>query len=131
MSFERGAYQPERYGGRWAPAIIGFADATTVPGLAGDVGGLGGASVVGVGQSQGYVTGAVALDTTLLDLPRYDGEPGYVQVLRHEVGHLLGLAHVDDVTVLMHPDASEVTTWGPGDRAGLAALGAIPCQPDL
>lgn len=131
VSFDRESYQPDRYGGRWAPVIIGFADAAEVPGLAGDVGGLGGASALESGGAVGYVTGAVALDTTMLALPRFSGEPGYVQVLRHEVGHLLGLDHVQDTAALMHPHDSSTTTWGPGDRAGLAVLGAGECQPRL
>jgi predicted Zn-dependent protease len=29
-------------------------------------------------------------------------------VLRHEIGHLLGLGHVDDPEQVMHPDANAV-----------------------
>ena len=131
VSFERNSYQPDRYGGRWAPVIVGFADETEVPGLVGSIAGLGGATAIEAGGQVGWVSGAVAIDTTMLDYPRYGGEPAYVQVLRHEVGHLLGLDHVEDTAALMHPDDSTQTTWGPGDRAGLAILGAGECQPHL
>lgn len=131
VSFEREAYQPDRYGGRWAPVIIGFADEAEIPGLAGTIAGLGGSSALELGGSVGYVTGAVAIDTTMLDYPRYAGEPGYVQVLRHEVGHMLGLDHVEDRDALMHPSDSTRTSWGPGDRAGFAVLGSGECQPNL
>ena len=44
----------------------------------------------------------------------------------HEVGHLVGLDHVDDPTQLMY--RSTVTTeLGAGDRSGLAILGNTPC----
>lgn len=131
VSFEREAYQPDRYGGQWAPVIVGFADESEIPELAGRTAGLGGASALEVSGNVGYVTGAVAIDTTMLAYPRYAGEPAYVQVLRHEVGHLLGLDHVDDTAALMHPHDSSQTTWGPGDRAGLAVLGSGECQPTL
>ena len=49
-------------------------------------------------------------------------------MLRHEVGPLIGLDHVEDTAALMHPDDSTQTTWGPGDRAGIAILGAGECQ---
>ena len=52
-------------------------------------------------------------------------------MLRHEVGPLIGLDHVEDKAALMHPSDGTQTTWGPGDRAGLAILGAGECQPDL
>ncbi len=47
-------------------------------------------------------------------------------VLMHELAHVLGLDHVDDLGELMHP-SSPRSSWGPGDRAGLAALGDAPC----
>jgi len=46
------------------------------------------------------------------------------------LGHLVGLDHVDDPTQLMHV-VSPVFDLGPGDRAGLARLGAGPCVPAL
>ena len=84
-----------------------------------------------MGGQVGWVTAVVAIDTTMLDYPRYAGEPGYVQVLRHEVGHMLGLDQVEDRDALMHPSDSTRTSWGPGDRAGLAVLGSGECQPNL
>ena len=48
--------------------------------------------------------------------------------LLHELGHLVGLDHVDDPNELMYPRAAERTSYGPGDLKGLALLGAIPCR---
>ncbi len=52
-------------------------------------------------------------------------------VILHEVGHVLGLAHVNDPNQLMYPRGSHVTDYGPGDLAGLARLGASTCAPWL
>ncbi|MGP7959599.1 matrixin family metalloprotease [Sanguibacter sp. A247] len=131
VSFDREPYQPGRYGDRWAPAIIGWASDAEIPELAGNVAGLGGAQQLTRGNQTGYVTGGVALDVELLRIPRQQGEPAYVGVLRHEVGHLLGLGHVDEPDALMYGSVSSVSTWGPGEIEGLAALGAGRCTPHL
>ncbi|WP_165375454.1 matrixin family metalloprotease [Sanguibacter massiliensis] len=131
VSFDREPYQPSRYGERWAPAIIGWASDAEIPELVGNVAGLGGAQQLTRGNQTGYVTGGVALDVELLRAPRQRGEPAYVGVLRHEVGHLLGLGHVDEPAALMYGGANNVSTWGPGEVEGLAALGAGRCTPRL
>ena len=46
--------------------------------------------------------------------------------LFQQLGHLVGLDHVDDPTQLMYP-TTEVTDFGRGDRHGLALLGRTPC----
>ena len=46
---ERPAYQPDRYGDRWAPVLIGFADAAHVPTLEGTIAGV--ASPEGISRS--------------------------------------------------------------------------------
>ncbi|MGZ4744892.1 MAG: hypothetical protein ACXVYS_16925 [Oryzihumus sp.] len=49
------------------------------------------------------------------------------QLLMHELGHVMGLAHpsVADSTEIMSPTLThKVAAWGAGDRAGLAQLGA-------
>ncbi|QIK82550.1 hypothetical protein [Sanguibacter sp. HDW7] len=131
VSFDREPYQPSRYGDRWAPAIVGWATPEQIPELAGNVAGLGGAQYVSRGNQTGYVTGGIALDLELLDAARQAGEPAYVGVLRHEVGHLLGLGHVDAPETLMYGGANSVSAWGPGEIEGLAALGAGRCTPHL
>lgn len=131
VSFDREPYQPSRYGDRWAPAIVGWATSEQIPELAGNVAGLGGAQYVSRANQTGYVTGGIALDLELLDAPRQAGEPAYVGVLRHEVGHLLGLGHVDAPESLMYGGANSVSAWGPGEVEGLAALGAGRCTPHL
>lgn len=128
---ERTAFQPDRYGDRWAPVLLAFSDETVVPDLAGDVVGVGGFSAYGVDGRVRAVSGSVVLDTEVLDDPPVHDAPAYVPVLLHEIGHLVGLAHVDDPTQLMYPTTGAVTTFQGGDLTGLAALGAGTCAPDL
>ncbi len=46
------------------------------------------------------------------------------EVLLHELGHMVGLNHVNDVGQVMYPQISRLTDYGPGDRAGLILVGA-------
>jgi hypothetical protein len=48
-------------------------------------------------------------------------------IVLHELGHLVGLAHVSDQSELMNADNVGLLDYGPGDREGLAQLGAGPC----
>jgi hypothetical protein len=44
----------------------------------------------------------------------------------------VGLAHVDDATQLMYPEARrQVSDFADGDLTGLAPLGSGPCVPQL
>ncbi len=133
---QRPSFQPELYGDRWAPVLVRFADATTVPSLEGDVAGaaLVASATDPSSRVRHYVSGQVVLDAGILpNAPAPSGDPDYLSVLRHELAHLIGLGHVDDPTQLMHPvrQASAEGTFGAGDLAGLAALGQGRCAPGL
>jgi hypothetical protein len=129
---DRAAYQPARYGKRWAPLLIGW-----LPPEATDLGlghGVAGVTVaVAIPSSHGgsIVTGQVVLDADH-QLPAGFG-PGATEgeVLLHELAHAVGLGHVLDPTQVMYPQTTNSESqYGAGDRAGLAALGRpAGCHP--
>lgn len=128
---DRALFQPERYGDRWAPVVVEFSDANQVGELAGDVAGL---TITHILQSRGrshIVTAEVYLDSETLRMPDESGYPAYVSVLRHELGHVAGLDHVDDRNQLMYPWTTGIVTYQDGDLAGLARLGQGTCAPSV
>ena len=132
---DRAVYQPDRYGDRWAPVIIGWQTEAENPALAGDVVGEAGSASVSLGdRPRVFVTGTVSLDAGQVPaiLAERDGAETVRAIVLHELGHLAGLAHVEDEAQLMFPETrSSVTELAGGDRTGLAALGAGACVPDL
>jgi len=130
----RQPYQPDRYGDRWAPVIIGFADDEQIPKLDGDVAGV--AQPMPLTRSDldysVITTASLWLDTTLLDEPGTASGPAWLPVLRHEFGHVIGLDHVDDPTQLMNPKTvAGINDYQSGDLYGLAQLGKGRCAPDF
>lgn len=112
------------------PVLVAWATPEEQPALAGDVIGLGGSAAYEVrpGLRQ-YATGVLTLDRDQFDVTGWvpgSREPLEAVVL-HELGHLVGLGHVDDPGELMHPTNTR-TTYGPGDLEGLARLGDTPCR---
>lgn len=130
----RAAYQPDRYGRRWAPVLVTMANEAQSARLAGDTVGLAGPDARGLpGTPLVYVTGVVVFDAEQLPalLDRPGGQARTKAVMLHELGHLVGLDHVNDPDELMYPTATGRTTFGDGDRDGLARLGSGPCVPLL
>ena len=128
---DRDAYQPERYGDRWAPVLIAWATTAEVPDFGVAILGEAGASSLATPSGDdAYVTGVLHLDAAgMAQILQTAGADAARAVVAHELGHLVGLAHVDDQRQLMFPRAG-ASTFGDGDLAGLAALGRGPCQPD-
>lgn len=112
------------------PVLIGFARPGELGELPenGDAVGLGGSTFVL--SSNGFdhaVTGMVALKTSWFRRADATGHRAEEQaVVMHELGHVLGLAHVDDPGELMYPSVTR-TSYGSGDIEGLAKLGAVRC----
>jgi Matrixin len=130
----REPFQPERYGDRWAPVLISWVSIDEDASLAGAVAGRAGSVPLSVpGSPTVFVTGTVELDAA--EFARLLGSPlGTRQargIVLHELGHLVGLDHVDDPRQLMYPTDAGVLDFAPGDRTGLAALGRGPCAPAL
>jgi hypothetical protein len=132
---ERAAFQPDRYGDRWAPVLVSWRTAAEAPGLAGDTVGEAGSLAVSLGEgARVYVTGTVTLDAE--QFPEILAQPGggatASGVVLHELAHLVGLDHVDDDSQLLYPETVPgVTDYAAGDLAGLARLGQGPCVPEL
>ncbi|RBY92264.1 peptidase [Blastococcus sp. TBT05-19] len=135
LTTERAVYQPERYGDQWAPVLIGWQTEAENPALVGDVVGEAGSVAVSLGEGpRVFVSGTVSLDSVQFPeiLGGRDGAAVARGIVLHELGHLVGLAHVDDDAELMYPEARRaVTDFSAGDLTGLAALGAGPCVPEL
>jgi hypothetical protein len=130
----RGPYQPDRYGDRWAPVLVAWQTEAENTGLAGDVAGLGGSvAVTPPGGPSVYVTGAVSLDAAAFAEMLADerGAAAARAIVLHELGHVVGLAHVDDPTQLMNERNEGVVDFASGDMAGLAAVGQGECVPSL
>jgi hypothetical protein len=134
-TIDRPIFQPERYGDRWAPVLIAWETEEQNPALAGDTVGQAGSTAVSLGKGpRVFVTGTVSLDAGRMPeiLAFRDGEETARAIVLHELGHLVGLAHVDDPEQLMYPEARrEVPDFAAGDLTGLAALGRGACVPEL
>ncbi|QDG91017.1 matrixin family metalloprotease [Pseudarthrobacter sp. NIBRBAC000502770] len=134
-SDDRSAFQPDRYGKRWVPLLIAWSTPVETPGLAGNVAGLGGSAYVEVaGHPLVLEAGQVRLDAPDLAgiiAGRPDGAAEVRAIIMHELGHVLGLDHVNDPTQLMYAENMGVRDFAAGDRAGLALLGSGPCVPQL
>lgn len=113
-------------GGSPRPVLVGWADADEVEGLDGDVAGLAGPMSRDDGIFQTYVTGRVVLDSEAFD--DIGDARDQRAIVMHELGHLVGLDHVDDPTQLMYKENTGVTELGRGDRSGLAILGNGRCR---
>jgi hypothetical protein len=128
---------PARYGEGWSPVLIAWTDPAEVADLAGDVGGVGSPDWAPVGGGEyESVTGIVHLDG--LDVAEWLARGDDIQVAHlvlHELGHLVGLDHVDDPREVMYHNrdgrAEVDAAWNAGDLTGLATLGTGDCNPDV
>ena len=126
-SRSRSAYQPDRYGERWAPVLIAWV--SVVPGddsewsrpgtqFAGLSTPLAAPGTIGV-----YVSGWIVINAEQIGPPGFDFPDDEGPVLQHEFGHVIGLGHTSEWGELMNFSGGGVTNWGPGDLEGLTKLG--------
>lgn len=116
---------------RREPVLIAWTDPSVVKDLAGPTAGIGGSTPRQddyAGELE-FLTGMVALDShQLAPLMTDPAGPEQVRaIIVHELGHLVGLAHVVDPRELMHSANVGLVDLGPGDREGLAHLGSGRC----
>lgn len=118
-----------------APVLVAWTTPDVVPGLDGSVVGLGGpvhqfASSLDRAR---YVGGSVDLDGPQMAgiLKELNGHARARAVVMHELGHLVGLAHVTNPREVMVASSGIATEFGQGDLAGLRLLGSGGCPYDL
>jgi hypothetical protein len=124
----RQAYQPQVYGQVWAPVLISWSppsgtdlitsaksEAVTVP-----------VAVVGASRKGGgaIVSAEIVLNTDRQLPVGFGSGPSEGEVLMHELGHSVGLGHVSNIGDAMYPTVRGLASYGPGDLAGFAAVGA-------
>lgn len=85
------------------------------------------------GGPRSYVSGRLDLDTPqITELLALPGGADYVSaVMQHELGHVVGLDHVDDPVQLMYPEIGAPDGLAAGDLTGLYKLHSAPCRDDL
>ncbi|MCR1786718.1 hypothetical protein KVF89_29550 [Nocardioides carbamazepini] len=114
------------------PVLVAWATADEVEELEGAVAGVGGATARSYGDDRWlwFVTGGVTLDADALEriAQERDGGGQARAILLHELGHLVGLDHVDSDAELMFADNVGQLDFGQGDLNGLALLGTGKCR---
>ena len=110
----------------WPPVIVAWAKPGESDLLTNGSVGEGGSTWSGFPGHEVYVTGLVVIDSTQNDrLASGFGGRSLGAVLMHELGHLVGLDHVNDTTQMMYPTVTgKPAQYGAGDLAGLKLLGA-------
>lgn len=110
------------------PVLVAWAMPDEVPTLRGDTVGIGGSSAVTSNGETRFVTGVVVLDEQEYDqMTRTGQDRSATLILAHELGHVLGLDHVDDPQQLMNPSYVGQRGFGEGDLAGFEVLRDLPC----
>jgi hypothetical protein len=135
LGLERATYQPDRYGDRWAPILISWTNGLPATDTTADAEGrrpiaaAGSHFEVNDDGKAVYVTGSAAFDATVTDLKPGFGGQTWGQAMLHELGHIVGLDHVDDPSSVMNPVIGlRAASWGGGDGAGLWSQGiGSPC----
>jgi hypothetical protein len=130
----RAPYQENLYGDRWAPLLIAWTTPEQAPQLKGPVIGTGGSTHFSFGDGpKSFVTGSLELDAPQIaeDLDRSEGAAYATAVILHELGHVMGLEHVDDPAQLMYPEIGAPDGLADGDLNGLYHLGHAQCRKDL
>lgn len=132
----------DKVSSKWNPVLITYLDGAKWNAATEETQGLPGEVVAGFAgpnaEASGgttrrwvYVSGAVTLSSKAFRDVLQRGRPDYARaVMMHELGHLVGLDHVNRASELMYSDNVGMTEFGPGDIRGLAAVGNGTCFKD-
>ena len=122
----RATYLPSLYGDRWAPVLVAWVDPQRTD-ISFERNGHTAAAVAAplspVAVNDVLVSGWVAMNQHDPNPPGFAHPGDQGPVLLHELGHIMGLGHVDAVGEIMEPSGGAVTDFGPGDLEGLRLLG--------
>ncbi len=126
---DRARYQRQRYGDRWAPVLVAWSSPAETPLLTDDILGVAGPDSYGSGPERRFVSGVAVFNAPLLAQQLSGGEGAKARaVLLHELGHLVGLAHVRDAFQVMYDTNSyPLARYHAGDLRGLELLGQGAC----
>ena len=114
--------------------LVAWSSPTEWPPLADGVLGRAGPVPFGIvgRDNERFVSGLAVFNGPGLDLQLRTGDDNKARaVLLHELGHLVGLAHVTDPYQVMYDsNVYPLPSYRSGDRRGLALLGTGPCFTD-
>ena len=119
-----------RYGSGWVPVLIAWSrhgESDLLPG--GSALGQGQATWFGTSiGTDAFVTGQLVIDADATARLAHGFGAGQTmgELLLHELAHLVGLGHTQDITQVMYPllEPLPAAAFGSGDLAGLRLLGA-------
>ena len=124
LDTDRELVQEARYGRRWAPILIGWIPFDSEIFDVDDVGVAGSAIRSNDDGRLVFVSGTIFMNgAEQLDNGFRPGKT-WGKVVLHELGHVLGLDHVQDPAQVMHPNiVSSPAVWGTGDMTALRQIG--------
>jgi hypothetical protein len=131
---QRPAFLSGRYGDRWAPVLVAWASPSESAMVSDSTLGRAGPIPFGLDSrdDQRYVSGLAVFNAPALAQQLRTGDDNKARaVLLHELGHLVGLGHVQDPYQVMYDtNAYPVAAYRAGDLRGLELLGSGRCYTD-